>query len=104
MKKHWLWLALALAAFLLITYVVQPSQDLGPEALAALCVAVFAVVVWMTQAGSAALSGFMFVLLLAVSGADDGSPGFVLLAKGPGTDLSTEHAAVKSVLDSLEMP
>ena len=71
MKKHWFWLALALAAFLAITYVVPSSEDLAPEALAALGVAVFAIIVWMTQAVSSALSGFMIVFLLAVSGATD---------------------------------
>jgi hypothetical protein len=42
--------------------------------------------------------------LLAVSVGDDGITGFVLLAKAPGDALSTEHDAVESVLDSLELP
>lgn len=71
MKKHWGMLALALVAFGLVTYVAPFPESLTHEARATLGVAIFAIIVWMTQAVSQGLSGLIIVFLLAVSGATD---------------------------------
>lgn len=69
MKKTWICLSLATAAFLLITFATPSSEALPHEARAAIGTAVFAIVIWVTQAVPDALSGLMIVFLLSVSGA-----------------------------------
>ena len=71
MKKHWTMLTLAIIAFGLVTYMVPFPDTMTHEARATLGVAVFAIIVWMTQAVSQGLSGLIIVFLLAVSGATD---------------------------------
>ncbi|MGO1594934.1 MAG: SLC13 family permease, partial [Ancrocorticia sp.] len=71
MKKHWIILGVAMAAFALVTYAVPFPDSLTHEARATLGVAVFAIIVWMTQAVSQGLSGLIIVFLLAASGATD---------------------------------
>ncbi|WP_243310031.1 SLC13 family permease [Fundidesulfovibrio agrisoli] len=63
--KKWIGLALAFASLSGIIWLLPPIDGLTPAGKASLAVAVFAIVVWVTQAVDDATSGFMIVFLLA---------------------------------------
>ncbi len=67
MRKNWIFLGIATLGFLLVRFAIPTTGALTPSAKGALAVAVFAIIVWVTQAVSDALSGFLIILLLVVS-------------------------------------
>ncbi len=67
MLKKWICLGLATLGFLLVRFAVPTTDGLTVAAKGALAVAVFAIIVWVTQAVSDALSGFLIILLLVLS-------------------------------------
>ena len=69
MRKNWIFLGVATLAFLLVRFAIPTTAALTPSAKGALAVAVFAIIVWVTQAVSDALSGFLIILLLVISSA-----------------------------------
>jgi len=64
--KKWCGLASALALLAAIVWIVPPVPGLSPAGKASLGVAVFAIVVWVTQALDDAVSGIAIVFLLAL--------------------------------------
>ncbi len=64
-KQKWIFLVIALAAVFSIVWLVPPIEGLQPAGKASLAVAVFAIIVWVTQAVDDAMSGLMIVFLLA---------------------------------------
>lgn len=68
-SKKWFGLLLAFLTLGVIVWVIPPVPGLSPAGKASLAVAVFAIIVWITQAVDDAMSGFLIVFLLAVLGA-----------------------------------
>lgn len=69
MKTKWWALALALLVLFLVVYATPEVKGLTPAGKKALGVAMFAIVIWVTQALEDALSGLVIVFLLAALGA-----------------------------------
>lgn len=67
--KKWLSIVVAFALLFLVGFLWTPPEGLSPEGQRALGIALFAIVVWFTQAMSDAVSGIFIVFLLAVTGA-----------------------------------
>ncbi len=65
-KRKWLALLLAFASMAAIVLLVPDIAGLKPAGKAALSVAVFAIIVWVTQAVDDALSGLLIVFCLAM--------------------------------------
>ena len=64
-KQKWPYLVLAFACVIGIVWLTPPVQGLQPAGKASLAVAVFAIIVWVTQAVDDAMSGLLIVFLLA---------------------------------------
>lgn len=64
-NSKFIWLVVAFLAFGAIVWALPEIQGLSHSAKVALGVAVFAIIVWVTQAVDDALSGIMIVFLLA---------------------------------------
>jgi anion transporter len=62
----WLYLIFACACMFGIVWLTPPVAGLQPEGKASLAVAVFAIIIWVTQAVDDAFSGLLIVFLLAV--------------------------------------
>lgn len=62
----WLYLVVAFACMFAIIWLTPPVAGLQPEGKASLAVAVFAIIIWVTQAVDDAMSGLLIVFLLAV--------------------------------------
>lgn len=69
--KKWIYLVLAFAALALILWFTPTSAALKPAAKASLAIAVFAIIIWVTQALDDALSALVIVFLLAALKATD---------------------------------
>ncbi len=69
--KKWIYLVLAFACLAGIMWLMPTSAALKPAAKAALAIAVFAIIVWVTQALDDALSALVIVFLLAALKATD---------------------------------
>jgi len=69
--KKWLYLVLAFACLAGIMWLVPTSAALKPAAKASLAIAVFAIIIWVTQALDDALSALVIVFLLAALKATD---------------------------------
>lgn len=67
--KRWLSILLAFALLFGVGFLWNPPDGLSAEGQRALGIALFAIVVWFTQAMSDAVSGIFIVFLLAVTGA-----------------------------------
>lgn len=63
--KKWLQILFAFTCLVLINWVMPDIAGLKPAAKASLAVAVFAIIVWVTQAFDDALSGLLIIFLLA---------------------------------------
>ena len=68
-SKKWFGLILAFVVLGIIQWLVPPVPGLSPAGKASLGVAVFAIIIWITQAVDDAMSGLLIVFLLAVLGA-----------------------------------
>lgn len=62
----WIYLIFAFACLFGIVWLTPPLEGLQPAGKASLAVAVFAIIIWVTQAVEDALSGLLIVFLLAV--------------------------------------
>lgn len=69
--KKWLYLVLAFACLAGIMWLMPTSATLKPAAKASLAIAVFAIIIWVTQALDDALSALVIVFLLAALKATD---------------------------------
>ena len=69
--KKWLYLVLAFACLAGIMWFMPTSAALKPAAKASLAIAVFAIIIWVTQALDDALSALVIVFLLAALKATD---------------------------------
>src|SRR5690606_17104187 len=67
--KKWLSILVAFLLLFGVGFLWTPSGDLSVEGQRALGIALFAIVIWFTQAMSDAVSGIFIVFLLAVTGA-----------------------------------
>jgi anion transporter len=65
-NKKWIYLIFAFACLFGIVWLTPPIEGLQPAGKASLAVAVFAIIIWVTQAVEDALSGLLIVFLLAV--------------------------------------
>lgn len=64
-KQKWIFLVFAFACVIGIVWLTPDIKGLQPAGKASLAVAVFAIIVWVTQAVDDALSGLLIVFLLA---------------------------------------
>ena len=68
-KTKWWAIILALAVLVGIVWVAPDAPGLSPAGKKSLAIAVFAIIIWITQALDDALSGIVIVFLLAGMGA-----------------------------------
>jgi solute carrier family 13 (sodium-dependent dicarboxylate transporter), member 2/3/5 len=64
--RKWLGLLVAFASLAYIVWLSPPIEGLTPAGKASMAVAVFAIIIWVTQAVDDALSGLLIVFLLAI--------------------------------------
>jgi di/tricarboxylate transporter len=86
--KKWLYLVLAFACLAGILWFMPTSAVLKPAAKASLAIAVFAIIVWVTQALDDALSALVIVFLLAALKATDLAGSFAGYSRRCGSSSS----------------
>jgi len=64
-KQKWIFILFAFVCLFSIVWLIPPVDGLQPAGKASLAVAVFAIILWVTQAVDDALSGLLIVFLLA---------------------------------------